>query len=93
MGAHWIPNLRRDLPISAILLVMAVAALVPGRIAVTIAVAGIMGLMVFRLIIGRPSPSTRERSANERSRADITQRDGSDGYDSYRTTAGHVTGR
>jgi hypothetical protein len=83
MGAHWVPNLRRDLPISALLLVMAIAALLPGRIAATIAVAGIMGLMVFRLIIGRPSPNTRaERSPNERSRADITQRDRSDGYDS-----------
>ena len=94
MSARSIPNLRRDLPISALLLVMAIAALLPGRIAATIAVAGIMGLMVFRLIIGRPSPNTRaERSPNERSRADITQRDRSDGYDSYRTTTGHIPGR
>jgi hypothetical protein len=53
MSGHWIPNLRRDLPISVVLLIMAVAAVVPGGIAVIIALAGITGLMLLRLTMGR----------------------------------------
>ena len=53
MSAIWIPKLRRDLPISVVLLIMATAAVVPRAIAVIIALAGITGLMLFRLIVGR----------------------------------------
>lgn len=52
MSARPIPHLRRDLPISIALLIMAVAAVVPGTIAAIIAVAGVTGLMVFRLTRG-----------------------------------------
>ena len=52
MSAHWIPNLRRDLPISVVLLLMAVAAVVPRVMAVIIAVAGFTGLMLFKLTAG-----------------------------------------
>ena len=52
MSARPVPNLRRDLPISIALLIMATAAVVPGAIAVIIALAGITGLMLFRLTRG-----------------------------------------
>ena len=52
MNARPVPHLRRDLPISIALLIMATAAVVPGAIAVIIALAGIMGLMFFRLTRG-----------------------------------------
>jgi hypothetical protein len=49
MSARPIPHLRRDLPISIALLIMAAAAVVPGTIAVIIALAGVTGLMFFSL--------------------------------------------
>ena len=52
MNAHWIPNLRRDLPISVGLLIIATAAVVPGTIAVILALAAITGLMLLRLSRG-----------------------------------------
>jgi hypothetical protein len=52
MRAHRIPNLRRDLPMSVALLIMAAAAVVPGAIAVIISLSGITGLMFFRLTRG-----------------------------------------
>lgn len=48
MSAHRVPNLRRDLPISVLLLIMALVAVVPRAVAVIIALAGFMGLMVLR---------------------------------------------
>ncbi len=59
MSAHWIPNLRRDLPISVVLLLMAVAAVVPRVVAVIIVLAGITGLMLHRLTMGRTGSPTR----------------------------------
>lgn len=52
MSSHWIPNLRRDLPVSVALLMIAIAAVVPGTIAVMLALAGFTGLMLLRLTIG-----------------------------------------
>jgi hypothetical protein len=52
MSARPIPHLRRDLPISIALLIMAAAAVVPGTIAAIIALAGVAGLMFFRLTRG-----------------------------------------
>lgn len=62
MSGHWIPNLRRDLPISVILLIMAVAAVVPGAVAVIIALVGITGLMLLRLTMGRTGPTVATRA-------------------------------
>ena len=59
MSARPIPNLRRDLGISIALLVMAAAAVVPGAIATIIALAGITGLMLFRLTRGHVLKSRR----------------------------------
>ena len=63
MGAHRIPNLRRDLPISVVLLIMAAAAVVPTAMAVIIAVAGITGLMLLRVTMGRMAAPRRGRPA------------------------------
>ena len=64
MSGHWIPNLRRDLPISVILLAMAVAAVVPGAVAVIIALVGIIGLMLLRLTVVRMARHGRDSRAN-----------------------------
>ena len=66
MSAHWIPNLRRDLPISVVLLVMAIVAVVPGAIALVIALAGIMGLMLLRLTMGHGVEPRRSGSPDKR---------------------------
>lgn len=51
MSARSIPNLRRDLPISVGLLIMALVAVVPRAVAVIIALAGFIGLMVLRFTL------------------------------------------
>ena len=52
MSAHRIPSLRRRLPISVALLIMATAAVVPSTIAVSIALAGMTGLVLLRVSMG-----------------------------------------
>ena len=67
MSSYRIPNLRRDLPISIALLMIAIAAVVPGTIAVMMALAGFAGLMLLRLAMGHirvPRPSAPVRSGN-----------------------------
>jgi hypothetical protein len=64
MRSYPVPNLRRDVAVSVVLLIMAVAAVIPATIAVAIALAGLAGLMVFRLavrlpIVVRRRPGTR----------------------------------
>jgi hypothetical protein len=49
MSRYRVTNLRRDLAVSVVLLIMAIAAVIPAAIAVMIALAGLTGLMVFRL--------------------------------------------
>jgi hypothetical protein len=66
MSAHWIPNLRRDLPISIVLLIMAIVAVVPGAIALVIALAGITGLMLLRLTMGRGAQPRRSAFRDKR---------------------------
>ena len=72
MSSHWIPNLRRDLPISIALLMIAIAAVVPGTIAVLIALAGFAGLMLLRVAMRHlnmprcSAPITRGSAGRER---------------------------
>ena len=47
-----IPNLRRDLPVSVALLILAAAAVVPSAIAVVIALAAITSLILLRVTMG-----------------------------------------
>lgn len=67
MSARRIPNLRRDLPISVVLLIMAAAAVVPSAIAVIIALAGIIGLILLRVTMGHVAAPRRAVSLNYRS--------------------------
>ena len=46
MSAYRVPNLRRDFAVSVVLVLMALAAVVPGVLALAIAVAGTVGLTV-----------------------------------------------
>ena len=51
MRRYPVPNLRRDVPISVVLLVAALAAVVPHRAMVIMALAAIAGLMVLRFTV------------------------------------------
>ena len=51
MRSYRVPNLRRDLTVSVVLLVMAAAAVVPGAVALVVALAGFAGLMVLRFAV------------------------------------------
>ena len=78
MSARPVPNLRRDLPISIALLIMATAAVVPGAIAVIIALAGITGLMLFRLTRGHVLKPRRALDDRRRkTHSELTCRGGS----------------
>jgi hypothetical protein len=70
MSARSIPNLRRDLPLSVVLLIVAVAAAyLPGAVAAAIAIASITALMLIRLTMLRAAGTRgvfRHRGDNPR---------------------------
>jgi hypothetical protein len=67
MTARPIPNLRRDLPISVALLILAAAAVVPSTIAVIISLAAITSLIFLRVTMGHIATPRRGGFRDDRS--------------------------